>query len=204
MSRWQPDAQGRLARAALKLYGERGYDDTTVADIAERAGVTERTFFRYFADKREVLFDGSHILERAVVDAIAAAPASVPALEMVGSAMQRAGELLGERHDYARARAAVVAANASLQERELLKLASLAAASADALRAKGVPEQQAALAGEAGVTVFKLGFEAWIAGQTPGDLPGEISAALRGLLALADDALPSTASASPSAPSQAR
>jgi hypothetical protein len=58
MTRWEPNARGRLEQAALALYGERGFENTTVAEIAARAGLTERTFFRHFADKREVLFAG--------------------------------------------------------------------------------------------------------------------------------------------------
>ena len=71
MGRWEPDAQGRLARAALELYVDQGYEQTTVADIAARAGVTERTFFRHFADKREVLFAGSGAFQETVLSAIA-------------------------------------------------------------------------------------------------------------------------------------
>ena len=75
MARWQPDARGRLQEAALTLYGERGFDDTTVAEIAERAGLTKRTFFRHFADKREVLFSGATALQELFVTAVAGSPA---------------------------------------------------------------------------------------------------------------------------------
>src|SRR5579871_1187955 len=83
MARWQPDARGRLAQAAFELYGERGFDNTTVEEIAERAGLTKRTFFRYFADKREVLFWGAHELEQRFVEAVVAAPASAASLDAV-------------------------------------------------------------------------------------------------------------------------
>src|SRR4051794_66180 len=125
MGRWEPDARGRLAVAALELYAERGYEQTTVADIAERAGVTERTFFRHFADKREVLFDGSATLQETVVKAIAAAPEDAAPIEAVGAAFEHAAVLLEERRAFARLRAATIAANPSLLERELLKLAAL-------------------------------------------------------------------------------
>lgn len=161
MGRWEPDARGRLMLAALDLYTERGYEQTTVADIAQRAGVTERTFFRHFADKREVLFDGAGQLQETVVGAIAAAELGAP-IEVVGAAMERAAELLQERRPFARQRAATIAANPSLLERELLKLAALGAAAAEALRARGVPEPDASLAAEAGVVVFKVAFERWI------------------------------------------
>src|ERR1700743_2565737 len=91
MGRWQPDARARLQAAALALYGERGYEETTVAEIAERAGLTKRTFFRYFTDKREVLFWGSELLEQQMVAAIEAAPASASALGMIGAALDAAG-----------------------------------------------------------------------------------------------------------------
>jgi AcrR family transcriptional regulator len=169
VGRWEPDARGRLARAALELYAETGYEQTTVADIAVRAGVTERTFFRYFADKREVLFDGSGELQRRVLDGVTAAPASLTPVDAVARAFEGAASLLAERRDLSRHRAATIAANPSLHERELLKFAGLGAAVAAALRARGVAEPAATLAAESGVTIFRVGFEKWIAGS-PGDL----------------------------------
>jgi AcrR family transcriptional regulator len=166
MGRWEPDAAGRLRQAALDLFAERGYERTTVADIAERAGVTERTFFRYFADKREVLFAGTNDLQELVVSTIAAAPPGRAPLEVVVDAFAAAGELLDGRRDFARQRAAAIAATASLQERELLKLASLSAAAADALRGRGVVEGAAGLVAETGVALFKVAFERWV--RAPG------------------------------------
>ncbi|WP_022883761.1 TetR/AcrR family transcriptional regulator [Glaciibacter superstes] len=178
MARWEPDASGRLTRAALELYAEHGYEQTTVADIAERAGVTERTYFRYFADKREVLFDASGALQELVVSAIASAPLTLSPIETIGVAMENAASLLQERREFARQRASVIATNPSLQERELLKLALLGAAAAEALRARGVREAAAALAAETGVMVFKIGFEKWVAEEESGDFPQHIRDAL--------------------------
>jgi AcrR family transcriptional regulator len=163
VGRWEPDARGRLARAALELYAEAGYEQTTVADIAVRAGVTERTFFRYFADKREVLFDGSGELQRRVLEGVAAAPASLAPVDAAARAFEDAASFLEERRELSRKRAATIAANPSLQERELLKFAGLGAAVAGALRARGVAEPAATLAAESGVTIFRVGFEKWIA-----------------------------------------
>jgi AcrR family transcriptional regulator len=184
VGRWEPDARGRLTRAALELYAECGYEQTTVVDIAQRAGVTERTFFRHFADKREVLFDGSAALQQLVVDAIAAAPASVAPIDVVAGAFEAAAPVLEERREFAAQRSATIAANPSLQERELLKLATLGAAAADALRGRGVPDPAAGLAAEAGVTVFRIGFESWIS-RPSGDLASCIRKALEQLKAVA-------------------
>src|SRR5665213_3396958 len=112
MSRWEADGRGRLERAALALYGERGFDHTTVAEIAERAGVTERTFFRHFADKREVLFppEGSQYLQDLLVGAVADAPASLTPLDAVAAGLAAVGAPLQERRAIARHRAAIIAA----------------------------------------------------------------------------------------------
>jgi len=171
MGRWEPNARGRLERAALELYVERGFEQTTVAEIAERAGLTERTFFRYFADKREVLFAGGANLQEFLVSAVASAPDSAPPIEAVAAALEGAGALLQERRDYSRRRQAVIAANAGLQERELIKLASLASALATALRERGVTGPAASLAAEAGIAVFKIAFERWVGGTSQPDLP---------------------------------
>ena len=183
MGRWAPDARGRLIRSALELYAERGFEQTTALEIAERAGVTERTFFRYFSDKREVLFAGSHELQEIIVAAIAAAPASMGPIDAVGKAIESTASFLANR-DYSRQRAAVIAANPSLQERELLKFATLADAMAQALRSRGVANLAAGLAAETGITVFKIGFETWIADDSTGDLAQCIREALTELKAL--------------------
>jgi AcrR family transcriptional regulator len=162
MGRWEPDALGRLQKAALELYGERGFEPTTVADIAERAGLTERTFFRYFADKREVLFWGSGDLQELFVNAVTDAPASHSPIAAVAAALDAAAGFFEGRVEQSRARQAVIAANPSLQERELIKLASLSAAVAEALRGRGVGDPAAMLTAEAGIAVFKVGFELWI------------------------------------------
>jgi len=161
MTRWEPDARGRLALAALELYSERGYDQTTVAEIAKRAGLTERTFFRYFADKREVLFQGSDILQNRLVQGIENAAPTLSPMDAVGAALVAAAGPLEEARDFVLRRQAIVVANPELQERELIKLAVLAAALADALRRRGVPDPAASLAAEAGVAVFKVAFLRW-------------------------------------------
>lgn len=161
MGRWEPNARGRLERAAMELYTERGFEQTTVAEIAKRADVTERTFFRHFADKREVLFSGAASLQALFITTLAEAPPSTAPLDAVAGAVLAAGELLQEHAEFSRQRQVIIAANPALQERELIKFASLAAALAGALRDRGVPEPAASLTAEAGVAVFKIAFERW-------------------------------------------
>ena len=170
MGRWEPDAAGRLRVAAMDLFVERGYEQTTVADIAQRAGVTARTFFRHFSDKREVLFGGSETLQDRMVAAVDDAPAATTPMDAVAAALDAAADMLGERRDYARQRQAVIVAHAELRERELNKMAGLAAALADGLRRRGVRDPDAALAAEAGVAVFRVAFERWSSGTAGADL----------------------------------
>ncbi|MGC0387306.1 TetR/AcrR family transcriptional regulator [Streptomyces sp. SAI-129] len=181
MGRWEPNARGRLEQAALELYVERGYEQTPVAEITKRAGLTERTFFRHFADKREVLFGGSGGLEELCEGAVAAAPASATPMEAVAGALDAAAVVFEERGDLVRLRQGVIDANAELRERELTKLASLSGALADALRARGVDDLTARLTAETAIAVLKVAFRRWIdEGQEP---------ALRPLLAECFDVL---------------
>jgi len=161
MGRWEPDAKGRLERAALELYAERGFDDTTVAEIAERAGVTERTFFRHFADKREVLFRGDE-LALLVVDALKSTPADLSPLDAVALALESTASFFDDRRPHSKKRQSVIDANPALRERELIKLASMAESVAHALRDRGVSDPAAGLSAEAGIAVFKVAFERWL------------------------------------------
>jgi AcrR family transcriptional regulator len=186
MARWEPDARGRLEKAAMELFRERGYVETTVQDIAARAGLTERTFFRHFADKREVLFSGSKMLETRIVDRIEAAPPNASPLDAVADAFEAAGAALEANRDlhYVRARHALVTEHADLRERELIKLAALGVAVRDALRARGVSEPTAAIVAEVGVAAFKIGFERWIGEKKPHDLGRHVLAAVDALRTL--------------------
>jgi AcrR family transcriptional regulator len=166
MGRWQPDSRGRLQEAALALYAERGFDQTTAAQIAARAGLTERTFFRHFADKREVLFGNTELLQGFLVAGMAAAPADAGPLDLVAAGLQSAAEVLGEfRRDLSRQRHDVIAATPELRERELAKLADYATAVTAALHERGVTEPQASLAAEAGMAVLRVAFEQWSSGN---------------------------------------
>ncbi len=150
----------------MELYGERGFEQTTVAGIAERAGLTERTFFRYFTDKREVLFWGASLLQELLVNAVEEAPPhSTPMAALIAALQQAADTVFEQRRTYAQRRQALISANPELHERELIKLARLAAALAQVLRGRGVEDPAAGLAAEAGIAVFKIAFERWVTGS---------------------------------------
>ncbi len=162
MSRWGPNARGRLQEAAFELFRARGYEQTTVADIAKRAGLTERTFFRHYADKREVLFDGAAALQDELLRALEALPKELPTIEAVRIAVEAVSRPMQQRRAFARERGKMIAAHADLQERELIKRATLTAALARSLQQRGVPEPTASLAADMGMTVFYVGFGRWL------------------------------------------
>ncbi|MEX5709423.1 TetR family transcriptional regulator [Parafrankia sp. FMc6] len=184
MGRWEPNASGRLSEAAMELYVERGFEQTTVAEIAQRAGLTARTFFRYFADKREVLFAGSAILEEHLIAALESTPASASPMEAVAVALDAAATMLGQRREFSRRRQSVIAANAELRERELIKMASLSGALAAGLRRRGVADSDASLAAEAGIAVFRVAFERWVGEPTDRGLATIMRESLEQLKAL--------------------
>ena len=166
MARWEPGARERIVLAAVDLFTEQGYDATTVAQIAERAGITKSTFFRYFPDKRELLAAGQETLSRLLAEGIAEAPKGASPLEAVAAGLERASSEMGPMNRELGPRLkAAVAASAELQERNALKNVGLAAAMTDALVARGVPDPTAHLAGELGVLAFKRGFAAWSDGD---------------------------------------
>jgi AcrR family transcriptional regulator len=190
MPRWEPGARERLVVAAVDLFTEQGYDATTVAQIAERAGVTRSTFFRHFSDKREVLVAGQETLSRLLAEGIAEAPEGASPLEAVAAGLERASGEMGpmNRELGPRLRAAV-AASTELQERDALKSIGLAAAMTTALVARGVPDSTAHLAAELGVLAFKRGYAQWCDGDRD---DGE--GLVRHVLAALDDLRAATAS----------
>lgn len=170
MGRWESGARDRLERAALELFLERGFDQTTVPQITARAGLTTRTFFRHFADKREVLFAGEDAIPALVADLITQAPASMEPMEVITRGFQTiAPTRFQNRLDYLRKRRKVIDSNEGLRERELRKLANLSDAIASGFRARGIDDLTATLAAETAVTVFKVALQRWI-DQTDGDL----------------------------------
>jgi AcrR family transcriptional regulator len=185
MSRWEPDARGRLQLAAMELYVERGFEQTTVAEIAERAGLTERTFFRHFADKREVLFRGQDQLLELFVSAVAGAPADASPLEAVAAALAAAAAEFEPRRPWSQERGRVILANPGLQERELIKLAGMSSAVAAALRERGVGEPAASLAAQSGIAVFHIAFAQWIDADNTREFSQIITEALAALKVVA-------------------
>jgi AcrR family transcriptional regulator len=176
MPRWEPDARERFVAAALELFTDQGYDETTVTQIAERAGLTKSTFFRHFSDKREVLAAGQETLSRLLAGGVAAAPADATPLAAVAAGLENAASAmtpfnreLGPRME------AVIATSEELQERAVLKRVGMAAAIADALQARGVDETSASMAAELGVLAFKVGFDQWTADDNERSL-GELTA----------------------------
>ena len=186
MARWEPGARERMVLAAVDLFTEQGYDATTVAQIAERAGVTKSTFFRHFPDKRELLVAGQEVLSRLLAEGIAEAPQTAGPLEAVAAGLERASSAMGPMNRELGPRLkAAVAASAELQERDALKSVGLAAAMTNALTARGVPDLIAHLASEMGVLAFKRGYSAWLEADhdTEGGLAPYTSAALEDLRA---------------------
>jgi AcrR family transcriptional regulator len=169
----------------MELYVDRGFEDVTVAEIAERAGLTERTFFRYFADKREVLFPDPGAIESMLTDLVADAARDAAPIEAVEHALEAVGALIQQRSDWARQRNAVIAANAELRERELIKMDAWSSALAAALRRRGVKAVAARLSAEAGIAALRVAFEQWVQQPTRRNLPRLIHQAFDQLKAVA-------------------
>jgi len=189
MPRWKPDARQRLAVAALGLFAEQGFDDTTVAQIAERAGLTRSTFFRHFGDKREILTAGQDALSRLLAEGIGAAPADATPMAAVAAGLERAsGEMTAFNRELGPLLHAAIEANQELQERNALKSIGMAAAMVGALKQRNVAGPTAQVAAELGVLAFKVGFNRWAdpdRDQDPGELTTHTRAALDELHAAA-------------------
>jgi AcrR family transcriptional regulator len=185
VARWQSGSRERLAASALNLFASHGFEGATVAEIASGAGLTERTFFRYYADKAEVLFAGQDEFEGLFLDGLAASSSSRP-MELVAAALEHAaGFFPDQKRPWSRSRHDVVVSNAALQERELHKMSALAEALASALTARGIEPSTAALAAESAVTVFRRSFAVWIAedeSRAFGDIQRSVLSQLQALL----------------------
>ncbi|QZN85193.1 TetR/AcrR family transcriptional regulator [Cellulomonas sp. C5510] len=182
MGRWEPDARGRLARAALELFDSHGYEQTTTAQIAEAAGLTERTFFRHFTDKREVLFGGGPEYQELLAAAVAGAPPGATPWDAAAAAAHAAAARIQENPDGVVRRQRVIASHPELQERDLAKNAGLTAAVVRALRERGTPDATAELAAALALTGLAVALRDWARAGAPGTL----TAVLARTLAAAD------------------
>jgi AcrR family transcriptional regulator len=186
------EARRRLAQAALELYRERGFDQTTTAEIAARAGVNERTFFRHFPDKREVLFDGEADLRAELMKAVAEAPDGLLPLDILLRAFQKAGRILEENRPFSEPRRELIAATPVLRERQLAKAESFTGALAEALRRRGVASRLASLAAQVGWATFHQAVQARIDDPSQ-SLDAHLSRAFDDLRALSSTASPAKA-----------
>jgi AcrR family transcriptional regulator len=187
MARWQSGSRERLATAALRLFASQGFEGTTVAQIAAEAGLTERTFFRYYSDKPEVLFAGQEVFEGLFLEGLAATASTRP-IDLVAATLDHAaGFFPDERRPWSRSRQEVVNSNTALQEREQHKMSGLADALTSAIVERGIDPIGAALAAEATVSVFRRAFAAWIVdgeARSFADIQRDVLRQLQALLAL--------------------
>jgi AcrR family transcriptional regulator len=184
MPRWDADAEERLRAAAIELYLELGYENVTVAQIADRAGLTRRTFSRYFTDKRDVLFAGSERLPGLLAEALGRANPTLTPFEALITALADVGAVLGARvAPHAAQRREVIARSPELQERGRTKFAAAADALAAALHQRGMDPSDATLLADVGVAIFRTGFDRWVDAPADADLPTRIREAATRLTA---------------------
>ena len=175
MTRWRPEGEERLRTAAMELFLTYGYDNVTVAQIAERAGLTRRTFSRYFADKRDVLFAGSEQLPVALADALRQVDPRLGPFPAMLQALADVGALLGERvADHAAQRREVISGSPELQERAQAKYAAVSDALGAALVERGADPSTSTLFADVGVAIFRRGFERWTDAPHEADLASRI------------------------------
>ncbi|WHP16834.1 TetR/AcrR family transcriptional regulator [Cellulomonas sp. ES6] len=184
VGRWEPDSRGRLLRAALDLFDTQGYEQTTTAQIAEAAGLTERTFFRHFTDKREVLFAGGPAYEELLTAAVAGAPPGATPWDAATAAAHAAAARIQEHPDGVVRRQRVIASHPELQERDLAKNAGLAAAVVRALRERGTPDATAELAAALALTGLTVALREWAQAGARGTLTSVLTRTLAGAEAI--------------------
>ncbi len=172
MSRWQPDARERLERAALELFTEQGFTATTVPQITARAGLTTRTFFRHFADKREVLFADDGDIPALAARLIAEAPPGLGPMDIIEAGLETvaAAQFSGGVEKLIQRRA-VIESDEGLRERELRKLRALTEAIEQGFRDRGVGELDAVLIAHLTVTVFSISIGRWVGQHGATSLP---------------------------------
>ncbi len=186
VSRWEPNARDRLERAALELFTEQGFADTSVPQITARAGLTTRTFFRHFADKREVLFAGEDDLPVLVATMMADAPGEFDPMTLIEQGLQTvAVTLFDGRRDALLARKAIIQSDESLRERELRKISALSEAIKAGFVSRGVDDLTATLTAEISMTVFSVSLQRWLGHDSDRSLTHILHDTLRALRAVA-------------------
>lgn len=178
MSRWQPNSRERLERAAVSLFADRGYEQTTAAEIAAAAGLTERTFFRHFGDKREVLFAREVEGRALLMQTVAAAPADQSTRSAVAAGLRAVAEQMQPRREDLRRRAVIIAAEPELQERELIKQAAWATSLAQTLTDRDLSPGAARMVAEVAIAVLRVANDLWLAGSDDAQLPALVAEAL--------------------------
>ncbi len=168
MPRSGEDARRRLQQATLELFRERGYDATTTAEIAARAGLTERTFFRHFPDKREALFDGEEAFRDALTDAVAGAPEELAAMDALLCAFRSVEPMLERNRRFNELRQEIIVRTPALQERVLTKTANVIGALSAALGHRGIDDSRATLAAQVGMAALGYAAKAWFDDPRPG------------------------------------
>ncbi len=183
MSRWEPGAAQRLQAAALELFVEHGFAAVTVPQITARAGLTTRTFFRHFADKREVLFTGEDALPAVMAQVFAQSPPEMTPMELIVKGLC---EVVAPRfdglRDHLRVRRGVVLSDEGLRERDLRKRALTAEAAISGFRDRGLTVLEATLAAQLAATIIDTAISRWLDDETDRPLAAimvETAAALK-------------------------
>ena len=186
MPRWDAQTEERLRTAAIELFLELGYENVTVAQIDDRAGLTRRTFSRYFADKRDVLFAGSDRLPGLLAEALSRVDPQLPSFEALVTALADVGTVLGTQVvQHAAQRREIIAASPELQERGRTKFAAVADALAAQLVQRGSEPASATLLADIGVAIFRAGLSRWAENPASNDLAAclrEVGAELAGVV----------------------
>lgn len=189
MGRWQAGARKRLEQAALELFLEQGFAETTVPEITALAGLTTRTFFRHFADKREVLFADEEELPALVERLIAEAPVSLGPMAVIAHGLKPFAETVFEgRLESLRTRHAIISADEGLRERELRKLDILSRAISQGFLSRGADELTSTLAAKLAMTIFNVASMRWLEGDNERGLSEIVAEVFTALRLIAADA----------------
>jgi AcrR family transcriptional regulator len=179
MGRWAPGVAGRLRDAAIELFSVDGFDLVTVEQIAAAAGVTQRTFFRYFPTKEDVLFAEGDDIVAELRTGLAAAPRTASPATMLLAAMTSLAEALEPRRNENRRRAHIIRSVAALRERELLKQHYIALELVDEFVSRGIPRPRASMLAGVGMVVFQSAHSAWVTDRARTTLAARIEVGLR-------------------------